>query len=531
MADVWASIKLDERRRIVKVLEARTSSSIALNASTIPHPVLLSYRFKMTNNTHDVVIVGAGPVGLFLACELRLAGLSVLVVEKRTNSDGVAETRAFVMHGRTLEIFACRGLLDSFVQAGQKPIGGITAFWTLVSITYKTEMILFQRAVELGAVIIQGVQVDSVNQSGPAVMVKGAYTDNRPFIASAKYLVGADGVRSTIRRLADIEFTGNAPVNTVMSGEATLGAAMPNPYIVHNEHGLVIAADLKVPSGRTRLNVFASDRGTVPESVEVTLDEMNQSLHKITGVDYNLSNPCMLKRFSNEQRLATRYRQGRVFIVGDACHKHLPAGGQGLNVGLQEALNLGWKIAAVISKSAPVSLLDTYEEERRPIAKAVVQNTTSQSLLFFASSGPEWAVRDAMEKLLCVPEANKALAREISGFSVTYPKLLDMILPNGWQALPKNIQGRRALNVKIRLPDGVLTELRDYTEDGNWIQLHLPGKHSVEVRPPPAFEDWTTVVDVVDMPDDEERTSLYMCGVREMLIRPDGYLAFGRWDN
>ncbi|GAB1201944.1 hypothetical protein APSETT445_000542 [Aspergillus pseudonomiae] len=502
----------------------------------------------MTNNTHDVVIVGAGPVGLFLACELRLAGLSVLVVEKRTNSDGMAETRAFVMHGRTLEIFACRGLLDSFVQAGQK-----TDWWhygvldtrldysvfgretdqnhVLLVPQYKTEMILFQRAVELGAVIIQGVQVDSVNQSGPAVMVKGAYSDNRPFIASAKYLVGADGVRSTIRRLADIEFTGNAPVNTVMSGEATLGAAMPNPYIVHNEHGLVIAADLKVPSGRTRLNVFASDRGTVPESVEVTLDEMNQSLHKITGVDYNLSNPCMLKRFSNEQRLATRYRQGRVFIVGDACHKHLPAGGQGLNVGLQEALNLGWKIAAVISKSAPVSLLDTYEEERRPIAKAVVQNTTSQSLLFFASSGPEWAVRDAMEKLLCVPEANKALAREISGFSVTYPKLLDMILPNGWQGLPKSIQGRRALNVKIRLPDGVLTELRNYTEDGNWIQLHLPGKHSVEVRPPPAFENWTTVVDVVDMPDDEERTSLYRCGVREMLIRPDGYLAFGRWDN
>ncbi|OGM41173.1 monooxygenase [Aspergillus bombycis] len=482
----------------------------------------------MTYSTYDVVIVGAGPVGLFLACELRLAGLSVLVVEKRTNSDGMAETRAFVMHGRSLEIFACRGLLDSFLQAGQK-----TNWWhygvldtrldysvfgretdqnyVLLVPQYKTEMILFERAVELGAVIIQGVQVDSVSH--------------------AKYLVGADGVRSTIRRLADIEFTGNAPVNTVMSGEATLGAAMPNPYIVHNEHGLVIAADLKVPSGRTRLNVFSSDRGTVPESVEVTLDEMNQSLQKITGVDYNLTNPCMLKRFSNEQRLATRYRQDRIFIVGDACHKHLPAGGQGLNVGLQEALNLGWKIAAVVSKSAPISLLDTYEEERRPIAKAVVQNTTSQSLLFFASSGPEWAVRDAVEKLLCVPEANKALAKEISGFSVTYPKSLDMILPDGWQALPGNIQGRRALNVKIRLPDGVATELRNYTEDGRWVQLHLPGKHCVEVRPPPAFENWTTVVDVADMPDEEERTSLYMCGVREMLIRPDGYLAFGRWDN
>ncbi|KAE8158912.1 FAD binding domain-containing protein [Aspergillus tamarii] len=499
----------------------------------------------MTYITFDVVIVGAGPVGLFLACELRLAGLSVLVVEKRTNSDGMAETRAFVMHGRSLEIFASRGLLNAFLAAGQK-----TNWWhygvldtrldysvfsretnqnyVLLVPQYKTEMILFQRAVELGAEIIKGVQVESVSESGPSIVVKGAYPDNQPFIASGKYLVGADGVRSTIRRLAKIEFTGNPPVNTVMSGEATLGATMPNPYIVHNEHGLVIAADLKVPSGRTRLNVFASDRGAVPESVEVTLDEMNHSLQKITGVDYNLSNPCMLKRFSNEQRLAARYRQGRIFIVGDACHKHLPAGGQGLNVGLQEALNLGWKLAAVISQSAPASLLDTYEEERWPIAKAVVQNTTSQSLLFFASSGPEWAVRATIDRLLCVPEANKSLAREISGFSVAYPKSLDMILPEGWQALPENIRGKRALNVKMRLPEGAVIELRDYTQDGRWIQLHLPGKHTIELRPPPAFGNWTTVVEVVDMPDEEERTSLYKCGVKEMLIRPDGYLAFGR---
>ncbi|KAB8210290.1 FAD binding domain-containing protein [Aspergillus parasiticus] len=502
----------------------------------------------MTYTTHDVVIVGAGPVGLFLACELRLAGLSVLVVEKRTNSDGMAETRAFVMHGRSLEIFASRGLLDSFVEVGQK-----TDWWhygvldtrldysvfgretdqnyVLLVPQYKTEMILLQRAVDLGAVIIKGVQVDLIDDSGPSVVVKGVYSDNRPFISSGQYLVGADGVRSTIRRLANIEFTGDAAVNTVMSGEATLGAAMPNPYIVHNEHGLVIAADLKVPSGRTRLNVFASDRGTVPESVEVTLEEMNDSLQKITGVDYKLSNPCMLKRFSNEQRLAATYRQDRIFIVGDACHKHLPAGGQGLNVGLQEALNLGWKLAAVISKAAPASLLDTYEEERWPIAKAVVQNTTSQSLLFFASSGPEWAVREAIDKLLRVPAANKLLAREISGFSVAYPRSLDMILPDGWRTLPESIQGKRALNVKMRLPDGVVTELRDYTQDGRWIQLHLPGKHTIELRPPPAFGNWTTVVEVVGMPDEEEKTSLYMCGVREMLIRPDGYLAFGRLDD
>ncbi|RAK95287.1 uncharacterized protein BO80DRAFT_469522 [Aspergillus ibericus CBS 121593] len=504
----------------------------------------------MASIDYDVIIVGAGPVGLFLACELRLAGLTVLLLERRTGNEGMAETRAFVMHARSLEIFAARGLLDQFLQAGQK-----TSWWhygvldtrldyrvfgpetdanyVLLVPQYRTEEIFRHRAEELGAVLVEGVKVQSINPTDHSVTVTGVYNTSEKngelFTATGRYLVGADGVRSTIRELAQIDFVGNPPINTVMSGEATLGVPMPNPYIVHNKNGLVIAADLNVPSGRTRLNVFVSSQATIPESVPVTLEELSEGLRTITGVDYKLSNPCMLKRFSNEQRLASRYQNGRVFIVGDACHKHLPAGGQGLNVGLQEAFNLGWKLGAVIRYSAPSSLLHTYEDERLPAAKAVVQNTTSQSLLFFASTGPEWAVRNAMEKLLRVPEANRELALEISGFAVSYPKPLDMLRPDGWQTLPKSMQGMRALDVKIQTPDGVVTRLSEHLRCGRWVQLMLPGtpRHSQSI---PAFSDRTVVVEVADMPDTEARVGLYSGDFSGILVRPDGFLAFGPLD-
>ncbi|PYI07726.1 hypothetical protein BO78DRAFT_442585 [Aspergillus sclerotiicarbonarius CBS 121057] len=473
---------------------------------------------------YDVVIVGAGPVGLLLSCELRLAGLIVLLLERRTDSEGLAETRAFVMHARSLEIFAAGGILEHV-------FGPETdANYVLLVPQYRTEEIFRHCAEELGAVIVEGVKVQSINPTDHNITVTGVYNttkkNGQTFTVTGRYLVGADSVRSTVRELAQIDFVGNPPINTVMSGEAMLGVPMPNPYIVRNKNGLVIAADMKVPSGRTRLNVFVSSQATIPEPVPVTLEELNEGLRMITGVDYKLSNPCMLKRFSNEQRLASRYQSGRVFIVGDACH-NLPAGGQGLNMGFQEALNLGWKLGAVIRDSAPSSLLHTYEDERLPAARAVVQNTTSQSLLFFASTSPEWAVRNSMEGLLRVPEASRDLALEISGFAVSYPKPLDMLRPDGWQTLPKNMQGVRALDVKIRTPDGVVTKLSEHMRDGRWIQLMLPGTSRCS-QSIPAFGDWTVVVEVSDMPDREERAGLYTGDFSEIPVRPDGYLAFER---
>ncbi|CZR65567.1 probable 2-polyprenyl-6-methoxyphenol hydroxylase and related FAD-dependent oxidoreductases [Phialocephala subalpina] len=501
----------------------------------------------MENQLYDVIIVGRGPVGLFLACELRLTGLSVLVVERRSSSEGVAETRAFVVHCRTLEILAFRGLLGKFLQEGTK-----SPWWhygvldtrldfsrfghetkqnfVLLSPQFRTEEIFLERAKELGVDIVLGIRVESVEPSTTSVTIYG--TSSSPdggarssFKARGKYLVGADGVRSTIRKATGFEFPGTPATHTGLTGEATLGVPMPYPYIAKNEAGLVIAVQLNIPSGRARLNVFTPARANVPDSTPVTLEDFNEALQEVTGVDYKLSNPCMLGRFNNEARCVDTYRKGRIFLAGDAGHQHLPAGGQGLNVGIQEATNLGWKLGAVIRGYAPDSLLDTYETERLPIAQGVVQSTTAQSVLFFAHSGPELAIRSVVNTLLKIPTANHDIAVGVSGFGVSYPKLLDMILPAGWEALPEAIAGKRALDVKLRVGNGEEKQLSDYMRGGKWVQLRFLDK--LAGRPPlPAFEGATEVVDVAEVL--EGKGSMYRGALSELLIRPDGYLGFGK---
>jgi 2-polyprenyl-6-methoxyphenol hydroxylase-like FAD-dependent oxidoreductase len=503
----------------------------------------------MQKQHYDVVIVGGGAVGLSVACELRLAGASVLVLERRVNSEGWAETRAAVVHARTLETFALRGLLDRFLEAGTK-----TDWWhygvletrlnynafgdeskqNYVSLVpqYKTEQIFLERAQDLGVVVMLGMSVQSFEQSPTSVTVHATPTTPHDdgtapesFTVVGKYLVGADGVRSTIRTKAGIDFPGRPGTKTLLTGEALVGVEMPNPFIMHTAKGLVICVKLKTPSGRTRLNVFTPNTGPTPVSEPVSLEEISQELERVTGTDFKLSSPCHLGRFSNEARCATTYRSGRVLLAGDAAHQHFPASGQGLNTGIQEGFNLAWKLGAVLNGYAPESLLDTYGEERLPIARGVIENTTAQSLLFFAESEPDWAIRGTLNRLLSVPEANRALAFEISGFSVAYPKPLDMVRPDGWEALPEAIEGKRALNVKLKLTSGEEKDLFDCFQGAKWVQLRFVGDGQGSTSSP-AFGRWTEVVDVADIV--EGKADMYRTGLSELLIRPDGYLSFGR---
>lgn len=397
---------------------------------------------------------------------------------------------------------------------------------------YKTEEILLQYVKELGVVVITGIRVESVEPFAESAMIHGVSvssdgsTNGTPFKAKGKFVIGADGVRSTVRTSTGIAFPGSPATHTAITGEVTLGVPMPNPYIAHNSSGLIICAQLKTPSGRARLGVYTPSRAHVSESTPVTLEDFNQALKEVAGIDHKLSNPCMLRRFHNEARCAEVYRKhGHIFLAGDAAHQHLPAGGQGLDLGLQDAFNLGWKLAAVIRGYGPDSLLDTYEAERRPIALDVVENTTAQSLLFFASTRPEWAIRAAMNKMLQVPEANRALAEQISCLGVSYPKPLDMIIPSGWELLPEAVAGKRALDVKFSLGNGEEKYLSEFTRSGKWVQIRFIEK--LRGKPPtPAFDGMTEMVDVRDIL--EGVTSLYRCGYCEILIRPDCYLGFGR---
>jgi 2-polyprenyl-6-methoxyphenol hydroxylase-like FAD-dependent oxidoreductase len=506
----------------------------------------------MTKREYDVVIVGRGPVGTFLAGELLAQGLSVLLVERRSTPEpravGVGETRAFVVHCRSLEIFKFRGMFDELEKSGVKSdwwhfgvlptrldysVFGDESRQNFVLLVpqYRTEEIFLERARKLGVEIVLGTAIESMEVSENSATVFGTTKmgdKEVPFQATGKYVVGADGWKSSVRKAAGIAFPGTEATHSGMTGEARIAEPMPNPFIVHNGNGLVISADLGIPSGRHRLGVFTTSRAKVNEDVPVDLADFNEAYREVTGVDYKMTDPCMIRRFHNEARCAETYRKdGRVLLVGDAGHQHLPAGGQGLNLGLQEAINLGWKLAAVLQGYAPDSLLDTYEAERRPVALGVVENTTAQSIMFFAATSGELANRTIVNKLLQVPEANKMLARIIGCFGIEYPKPLDMVLPAGWEVLPESALGKRALDVKLKLGNGEESWLSDLTASSGvkWTQLRFLDKVGKEAAVP-AFPGRTEVIDVAEIL--EGRADEYKCGMGEMLIRPDLHLAFGR---
>ncbi|ATZ57416.1 hypothetical protein BCIN_14g05580 [Botrytis cinerea B05.10] len=497
------------------------------------------------SDNFDVVIVGCGPVGLFLACELRLGGLSVLIVERRKAGEMGAGSRACIVHGRTLEIMEARGLLEKMLGLGE-----LTNWWhfgiletrldysvfgnetkqnrVLILPQYSTEDILKQRAEKLGVNFIIGTVVESLEPSATSVTVKGTSVDGTSFMVTSKYLVGADGVHSMVQRAAGFDFEKSSiGTNTMITGEVSLGAEVCIPYVVKNDKGVVIAAPLDKARERVRIGAWVASRPNIPASTPLGLEEFNQTLEEASGIDWKCYNPEMLYRFTNATGIVKNYRKGRIFLVGDAAHHHLPAGGQGLNLGLQEAFNLGWKLAAVVRDNAPESLLDTYQTERIDIAKSVVKNTTAQSLLFFANTQPELEMRGTMNKLLSVPEGNRALAWEISGFWITYPKPLDMIAPVGWEALPEELAGKRALDVKIRGPTNEEKWLSEYSTAGKWVQLQFLDRLSGKTPSLPAFDNMTEVVEVKEIL--EGPGAIYQeSGLSEILIRPDSYLGFGK---
>jgi 2-polyprenyl-6-methoxyphenol hydroxylase-like FAD-dependent oxidoreductase len=501
----------------------------------------------MENQLFDVIVVGGGAVGLFLACECRLAGLSVLVVERFAATAPRSETRAPLLHGRTCEIMAMRGILNRFLEDGEKNDWWHFGFLE-TRINYKafqdetkqnyvlmlpqciTEDVIQKRAQELGVHMVFGVTVQSLEQSPTSVTIHGILTGNRagleePFSAVGKYLVGTDGTRSIVRASAGIDFPGSPATHTMISAEVKVGIELPNPFMVHSRKGFALSLIMKVRSGRSRVVAFTSDQASKPASDTVMLEQLAEALMEVTGLDFELSDPSYIARFSNEARLASHYRKGRVFLAGDAAHQHLPASGQGLNLGLQDSLNLSWKLAAVLKGSAPESLLDTYQQERMPVAEGVIANTTAQSLLLFADTEPQWKIRQTMNKVLDIPEANRAIGFEVSAFEVSYPNPLDMISLEGagWESLPECLSGTRALNVTLRVRGGEERELFDYFHEAKWVQLRFPEAFSSS---PPARGSQTVLVDVVDIV--AGKADMYRCGFAALLIRPDGYLAFGK---
>ncbi|MEV4313042.1 rifampin monooxygenase [Actinocrispum sp. NPDC049592] len=450
----------------------------------------------------DVVIAGGGPTGMMLAAELRLHGVDVVVVERDLEPTPVV--RATGLHVRSIEILDQRGLLDRFLPHGPKyPLNGFFAGITkpapeldtthpyaLGVMQNITDRLLAEHAAEAGAEIRHGCELVELSQDDDGVTAE--LSDGTQL--RSRYLVGCDGGRSTVRKLLGIAFPGEPSRNDTLLGE--MSVAMP--------HDELVAIMTEVRKTQLRFGFMPLGdgvyRGGVPAATVAedraapTFEEFKQQLVATAGTDFGVHSPRWLSRFGDATRLAERYREGRVLLAGDAAHIHPPVGGQGLNLGIQDAFNLGWKLAAAIAGWAPEDLLDSYQNERQPVAAAVLDNTRAQMELMLLEPGPQ-AARKLLSELMDFPEVTRYLVEKVTALGVRYD------LGEGHELL-----GRRLRDVELK--HGRLYELM---YGGRGLLLDQTGRLSIE--------GWADRVDhVVDVSEELD--------VPAVLVRPDGYVAW-----
>ena len=474
---------------------------------------------------YDVIIVGGGPVGLWLSCELRLAGLDVVVLERRTQR--INQSRALTIHGRTLEILSLRGIEDCFLAVGKPIMAGHYAVletrldfsifdsrfpYTLFIPQETTEALIEEFALELGVDIVRGATVERLIPEEDGVRVQGRTADT--FDISGRYVVGSDGARSIVRSEAGIEFAGHPATGLWFLGDVVL-ASPPEAGLLSafNEHGCILIAPLGDGVHHRIVINEAQDRGKTRND-PVTLEELRTVTATITGSDFGAHKPLWLSRFDNETRLAAEYRRDRIFLAGDAAHIHLPAGGQGMNVGIQDVMNLGWKLAAVINGQAPQHLLDTYETERRPVGVYLHDTTMAQTCLITAFSPHGRALRGVFNDMLRVPAFNAYFANQVSGFGVRYPEVLP-----GFDTPASPLVGDRIRDIRLELADGTRTTLFALLAKGKWLELRIAGSAAV-ARP-----DWLRPESVTVASGAPLEHIDALNGIGALLVRPDGYIA------
>ncbi|WP_260336052.1 FAD-dependent monooxygenase [Streptomyces sp. EAS-AB2608] len=461
-----------------------------------------------------VVVAGGGPVGLWLAAELRLGGVAVTVVEMREERD--PRSKALTVHPRTLEILASRRAHRPFLRAGTPlPSGHFgmlgtrldfraldTPFpYTLALPQARTEELFEERALALGARILRGHRVTGLAEDPQGVTVRVEGPDG-PYDLRAAYAVGCDGARSTVRAAAGIGFPGTAAGVVGFLADVTLDSPPPPGFSAFGPAGGLMVAPL--PGGRFRLVGITPDDVTTTWPGALSLDELRAKVRAVAGQDFGLHSPVWLSRFGNATRQAERYRRGRVLLAGDAAHQHFPTGGVGMNVGIQDAHNLGWKLAAVIGGRGAGALLDTYHRERHPVGADLLESSRAQTALMTAFSPEGRALRAQLSTLLAtLPALNATLAERVSGLAVGYP-------PADPSAHP--LTGTRAPDLPVEGAEGLFALLRA----DRLLLLDLTGG-SLAGPPAPGVAVHTGAPD---------RPRPAWAGVRAALIRPDGHVAW-----
>jgi 2-polyprenyl-6-methoxyphenol hydroxylase-like FAD-dependent oxidoreductase len=474
---------------------------------------------------HAVVIAGGGPTGLMLAGELALAGVGVVIVERRPGPE-LAGSRAGGLHSRTIEVLDQRGIADRFLSEGQKAqVAGFAGVQLDIS-DFPTrhpyglglwqnhiERILAGWVGELEVPVRYGSEVIGFAQDDTGVDVRLADGES----LRAEYLVGCDGGRSLVRKAAGIEFAGWDPTTSALIAEAELAEDPPEWGMRRDDvgiHGLSKVEyeirDGEIVWGDTGpVRVMVTERQPAPRS-EPTLRDLSEGLVAVYGTDYGIHSPTFISRFTDMTRQAVTYREGRVLLAGDSAHVHAPDGGQGLNIGVQDAVNLGWKLAQVVEGTSPDSLLDSYHAERHPVAARVLRITMA-SVALRREDERTTALRDTVAELLGMDEPRKRFAAMMSGLGVHYD------LGEGHPLL-----GRRMPDLDLATADG---PLRVYS------LLHDARPVLLDLGEPGAF-DITPRADRVQLveADYDGAWELPAIGTVDaptaVLIRPDGYVAW-----
>ncbi|TDP90574.1 FAD-dependent monooxygenase [Labedaea rhizosphaerae] len=463
-----------------------------------------------------VIVVGAGPAGLMLAAELRLGGAEVLVLETLAERSG--ESRGLGLFIRTMEVFDQRGLLPRFGNPQSSPLGhfgGVPLDFSVLGGAHlanrtvpqsQTEQVLEEWATELGAEIRRGHEMVGLRQDSDGVEVEVSGPDGRYRLRS-RYLVGCDGGRSKVRKAAGFDFPGTEGTMEMFQvdlrgadvREREIGEKVPG--------GMVMGGPLG--DGVFRITICERDNPPKVRTEPPSFAEVTAAWKRLTGEDISHATPVWIGAFTDATRLVTEYRRGRVLLAGDSAHIHLPAGGQGMNTSIQDAVNLGWKLAAIVRGSAPESLLDTYHSERHPVGQRLVMNTRAQALLFLR--GEEMLpLRQVLTELVGFRDVHQHLARMVSGLGISYDvgggshPLLGARMPH--QELV-SADGKTSTTELLRPARGVLLDCAD---DAGLRRVAQP---------------WADRVDVVTAtPHGASECSID--DTAALLIRPDGHVAW-----
>ncbi len=467
---------------------------------------------------HAVVIAGGGPTGLMLAGELALARIDVAIVERRANQD-LTGVRTRGLHSRTIEIFDQRGIADRFLSQGQQ--AQVAAFagmrldisdfptrhnYGLALWQSRVERILAEWVSELAVTIYRGREVTGFAQDGTGVDIELSAGQS----LRAQYLVGCDGGRSRIRKAAGIAFTGSEPTTSNLVAEAELAEEPPEWGIRRDVVGI---HSLSRPEDRDQVQVLVTEQHLGHADEEPTLHDLSEALIAVYGTDYGLHSPTSISRFTDATRQAEAYRKGRVLLAGDAAHVHPPDGGQGLQIGVQDAVNLGWKLAQVVNRTSPESLLDTYHAERHPVAARVLRNTMA-AVVLRRSDDRTKALRDIVAELLNMEEPRKRFAAMMSGLDIHYEL--------GDKQAGHPLLGRRMPDLDLITADGPIRVFA-LLHAARPVLLNLGEPGSINIAP------WTGRVKSMDAGyvGPWELPALgAVAAPAAVLIRPDGYVAW-----